>query len=161
MWHLRLLTPEDLPLYRPVRLRGLREHPQAFGSSFDEEVNDGVPRIGVPPNVTVGGFAGDGLAGIGSFIVSSRAKQRHKGFIVGFYVVPELRGSGLAAALLDRLIAEARGAGLRGLTLSVTWGNEPARRLYRRAGFVTYGVEPAALAVDGRLLDEELMALAL
>jgi ribosomal protein S18 acetylase RimI-like enzyme len=47
------------------------------------------------------------------------------------------------------------------LTLSVTVGNTAARRLYIRAGFTVYGVEPLSLRVGADLLDEELMVLRL
>ena len=117
--------------------------------------------IGVPPNVSLGGFVGDRLVAMAGYVVSPRVKLRHKGHVVGVYVAPEWRGSGLAPALLGRLVAEARAAGLQILTLSVTVGNPAARRLYRRLGFVTYGTEPTSLLVDGVPWDEELMALML
>jgi ribosomal protein S18 acetylase RimI-like enzyme len=75
------------------------------------------------------------------------------------YVAASWRRSGLGRALLERLIQEARADGLVLLTLSVTVGNADARRLYLRAGFAVYGVEPLSLYVDGAFLDEELMAL--
>jgi ribosomal protein S18 acetylase RimI-like enzyme len=145
-----------------VRLRALREHPEAFGSSFEEEHGDDMRRmIGVAPNLSLGGFVGDRLVAVAGYVVPPKVKQRHKGHVVGVYVAPEWRGSGLAPALLGRLIAEARAAGLRMLTLSVTVGNPAARRLYRRLGFVTYGTEPGSLLVDGVPRDEELMMMML
>jgi ribosomal protein S18 acetylase RimI-like enzyme len=117
--------------------------------------------IGERPNVTLGGFIDGTLAGSIGLIVSPRLKQRHKGHVVAVYVVPSWRRTGLARALLDRLIAEARGSGLIQLTLSVTLGNEAARRLYIAAGFSVCGVEPLSLRVGSDLLDEELMVLRL
>ena len=35
---IRVLTEADVDLYRPLRLRALREEPQAFGSSYEESV---------------------------------------------------------------------------------------------------------------------------
>lgn len=49
-------------------------------------------------------------------------------------VKPDHRGTGLGAALLDRLLTDARSAGFPGVSLSVQAGN-PARRLYERFGF--------------------------
>jgi ribosomal protein S18 acetylase RimI-like enzyme len=140
----------------------LRAHPEAFGSSFEEEQgNDLGYMIAAPPNATLGGFAGDALIGTAGLVVPRKRKQRHKGHVVGVYVDPAWRRTGLGRALLDRLILDARAAGLVLLTLSVTVGNAEARRLYLRAGFTIYGVEPLSLLVGGAFLDEELMALRL
>ena len=54
-------------------------------------------------------------------------------------VLPGLRGAGLGGRLLDAVLAQARAAGFRGVSLSVEDGNVAARRLYERAGFVPVG----------------------
>jgi ribosomal protein S18 acetylase RimI-like enzyme len=165
-WRIRRLTQSDLPDYRPLRLTALRDHPEAFGSSFEEEQCD-TPEthmsrlIARPPGATLGAFVTERLVGTACVMVSPRIKQRHKGHVLAVYVAPEWRGTGLARGLLDDVIGHAREAGLLALTLSVTIGNEPARRLYLRAGFRTYGIEPRSLRIGGELHDEELMALAL
>jgi ribosomal protein S18 acetylase RimI-like enzyme len=156
------LRQSDLPLYRPLRLEALRRHPEAFGSSVEEEQDSDMSRmIGDPPNMTLGGFVNDALMGSLALIVSPKLKQRHKGHIIGVYVVPAWRRTGLAQALLDRMIKEARTNGLAVLTLSVTAGNGSARRIYERAGFTVYGLEPRSLRVEGAYFDTELMALRL
>jgi ribosomal protein S18 acetylase RimI-like enzyme len=161
-WLIRPLRQDDLPLYRPVRLEALRLHPEAFGSSFEEEQGDDLSRmIGKAPSVTLGGFAEDRMIGTAALLVSPKLKQRHKGHVVGVYVVPSWRGSGLAQALLDRLIVHARANSLVLLTLAVTAGNAAASRLYLRSGFTLYGVEPLSLRIGSDLLDEELLALRL
>jgi ribosomal protein S18 acetylase RimI-like enzyme len=156
------LRQSDLPLFRPLRLEALRQHPDAFGSSVEEEADSDLSyMIGDGPNVTLGGFVGGALAGIAALVVSPKLKQRHKGHVVGVYVAPSWRGSGLAPALTGCLIGEARSAGLVLLTLSVTVGNEAARRLYLSAGFRPYGIEPGSLMIGSALLDAELMVLRL
>ncbi len=159
---IRVLRQGDLPLYRTLRLQALRDHPAAFGSSFEEEEGSDLSRmIGDPPNVTVGAFVGSMLVGSAALVEPSRIKQRHKGHVVGVYVMPPHRRTSLAKALLDAVIVAARSSGLLILTLSVTVGNAAARTLYLQAGFTVYGVEPAGLRVGAELLDEELMALRL
>ncbi len=117
--------------------------------------------IGEPPNLTLGGEVAGELLGTAGLVVPQKLKQRHKGHIVGVYVAPSVRRSGLAAALLDRLIQHARVSGLVVLTLSVTVGNTAAMRLYRRAGFGVYGTEPLSLRIGAEFRDEALMALRL
>ncbi|MDB5398139.1 MAG: hypothetical protein QOD93_7532 [Acetobacteraceae bacterium] len=159
---IRPLRQRDLPLYRPLRLEALLRHPEAFGSSFEEEQGSDLSHlIGDPPNVTLGGFVDGVMVGTAGLVVSPRLKQRHKGHVVGVYVAPAWRRTGLARALLDHLVADARKSGLILLTLSVTVGNTAARRLYLHAGFTVYGVEPLSLRVGSDPLDEELMALRL
>ncbi|WP_062517990.1 GNAT family N-acetyltransferase [Demequina gelatinilytica] len=58
---------------------------------------------------------------------------------LGLGVSRSHRGRGIGSALLDALVARARETGLRGLSLSVEDGNDGARRLYVRSGFVTVG----------------------
>lgn len=99
--------------------------------------------------------------GIAGLYVPHRLKQRHKGLINGVYVAPDYRKAGVARALIEALVHEARAVSLRILQLSVTMGNEPARRLYAGLGFETYGIEYQGLLVGDRYLDEELMALSL
>jgi ribosomal-protein-alanine N-acetyltransferase len=50
-------------------------------------------------------------------------------------VLPELRGQGLGTHLLESVIAEATHLGAILLTLEVRQSNEPALRLYEKAGF--------------------------
>jgi ribosomal protein S18 acetylase RimI-like enzyme len=156
------LRPEDVPLYRTLRLEALQAHPTAFGADTEEDRAGDLSRmIGRPPAVTLGGFVGGVLAGSAGLIVSDRLKQRHKGQVVGVYVMPARRRTGLARAMIDGLIAHGRAAGLVMLTLSVTADNQAAQRLYRAAGFTVYGREPRSLRVGEAFFDEDLMALAL
>jgi ribosomal protein S18 acetylase RimI-like enzyme len=164
------LEPADALAYRDLRLLGLAESPTAFGSSVEEEsrlaLEDFARRLPSEPGddavLTLGAWQGDRLVGLATFRRETRVKSRHRGGIYGVFVHPEARGQGLARALMETLLAEVRGyAGLRQLHLAVVCGNEAARRLYRGLGFVAYGVEPDALCIDGRFVDEELMVLQL
>jgi RimJ/RimL family protein N-acetyltransferase len=160
----RRLTRADLPAFRTLRLTALRQHPEAYASSFEEEAPRDLSDFARfvpedPPGAAMGGFAGTDLVGNVGLLVQPRLKQRHKGLIIGVYVAPAHRGTGLAQQLLEATIAAARQADLSLLQLAVTVGNEPARRLYLRLGFQTYGLEQRALRVDGTWYDDELMAL--
>jgi len=161
-WLIRPLTPEDGALFQPLRLEALRLHPEAFGVSVEEERAEGSERmIGHYPSVTLGALADGALIGSAGLLVPSRVKQRHRGNLFGIFVTPAWRGRGVARSLLDQLLAHARAAGLRHVTLSVTSGNNGARALYRAVGFLTVGVEPDSLLIDGIAYDEERMVLRL
>jgi ribosomal protein S18 acetylase RimI-like enzyme len=87
------------------------------------------------------------------------AASDHVVMIAGFAVDPAHRRRGLGRALLDAAAAEARARGARRLTLRVLAHNEPARRLYERAGFVVEGVLRGEFFLDGAYVDDVLMAL--
>jgi ribosomal protein S18 acetylase RimI-like enzyme len=56
--------------------------------------------------------------------------------LISMWTDPAARNRGVARALLDAVVAFARG---RELVLGVTEGNDVARRLYERYGFVDTG----------------------
>ena len=55
------------------------------------------------------------------------------------YTLAPTWGSGLGAALIDRAVADARGAGHRRMLLGVYGGNRRAQRFYEKQGFATAG----------------------
>ena len=74
------------------------------------------------------------------FIVSRLADGEAE--ILSVAVAPARRGRGLARALLDLHLRRLAGLGARAVLLEVDEDNEPARRLYRRAGFSEVGRRP-------------------
>lgn len=62
-------------------------------------------------------------------------------------VVPEARRRGVARELVNKALFEAKAAGMMMVTLAVDERNEPARRLYRAAGFEPFDERLVYLAV--------------
>jgi ribosomal-protein-alanine N-acetyltransferase len=62
--------------------------------------------------------------------------------LVDIAVRPQDRGRGLGRALLEEAAVAARSWGCAKLTLEVSAANEPALRLYRKAGFEIVGRRP-------------------
>ena len=160
----RLLTADDAPAFQALRLRALREHPDAFAASVEDAQQEPLDQValqlrdGPPLQFALGAFASDTLVGHTHLARYPGAKLRHKARIGGMYVAPEVRGQGVGAALLEAAIAQAEGlGGIEALTLAVTVGNTVARRLYRAAGFVPFGVEPRFIRVDEHYYDIEWM----
>jgi RimJ/RimL family protein N-acetyltransferase len=81
--------------------------------------------------------------------------------INGVAVGPSRQGQGVGRALIEAAIAEARRRGARRLTLRVFSPNERARRLYESAGFVVEGVLREEFFLEGRYVDDVLMAFVL
>jgi ribosomal protein S18 acetylase RimI-like enzyme len=159
----RPLTENDAGQYRALRLKALRDSPQSFSASAAEEeglTDDEMVRRAAPdaPSVTFGAFAGERLVGMATYIQNTREKTRHKGMMVAVYVAPDWRAARLGRRLVEEVVAHAKELGVL-LQCTVTADNDAARRLYRSLGFLPYGLERDALCVDGRFLDEELLAL--
>lgn len=159
----RRLAPADALQFRSLRLRALREHPDAFTSSWEEErelpVEAAAARLG--SRAFWGAYEGAELYGFVGLEREARAKNRHKATVVAMYVAPEAAGQGAGRALLEALVAHARAERLHSLVLTVTDGNERAVRLYEAAGFRSFGIEPDAIRLHGRSFAKNHMHLAL
>ncbi|MEU3843917.1 GNAT family N-acetyltransferase [Streptomyces sp. NPDC028635] len=80
--------------------------------------------------------------------------ERRQGHVVGVYVRPEHRGSGLTKALFDAALEWAWGVGVERVRLIVHEGNKRAQGFYRKAGFVPTGVTvPVAQAPGEKELE--------
>ena len=87
--------------------------------------------------------------------------NRHVADIRGLAVAPAHQGRGLGRALVEAAVEEARARGARKLTLRVLGPNTAARALYESCGFVVEGVRRDEFLLDGRYVDDVLMARAL
>jgi ribosomal protein S18 acetylase RimI-like enzyme len=87
------------------------------------------------------------------------AASDHVVRINGLAVSPDHQRRGVGRALLEAAAREAKARGARRLTLGVFGPNESARRLYESAGFVVEGVQREEFFVEGRYVDDVLMAL--
>ena len=161
---IRRLDLDDATAYRALRLRGLLEQPQAFTSSYEEDMSlpmqAAQQRLSSATQWFWGAFDDAGqLVGIAGLERESRAKSQHKAQVVGMYVAPEQARAGVGRALLDAVVREAPAAGIDLLLLTVTEGNAAAVGLYHAAGFRSFGIEPRAIQVDGHFYDKLHMVL--
>jgi RimJ/RimL family protein N-acetyltransferase len=163
---IRKLTPDDAREWRTLRLQALQQHPTAYAESFEEASQRDLAwfRKQMPAadaaNAIFGVFDRGRLAGSAGFAVQTFANLRHKGVMWGVYLEPGLRGRGVGDALVDHVIRYAR-EHVAVLHAAVAVDNHAARTLYGRAGFTAFGLEPRALRVNGRDIDEELLAVEL
>ena len=160
---IRRLEADDIEGYRELRLEALKGHPEVFSSSWEHEARKPmswwVERL--ETNTIFGGWVDRSpLVGVAGLRVPDAVKLRHKGVLWGMYVRPEARGTGLAAALVQRVIEQARTL-VEEICLTVVASNAAACRLYNAAGFEEYGLERRALKVGSEYYDEVLMALSL
>jgi GNAT superfamily N-acetyltransferase len=159
----RRLDTQDVASYRELRLEGLNSHPEAFGASWEDEsvkpASWWTERL--QANIVFGGWIDRSpLLGVAGLRMHAATKLRHKGILWGMYVRPAARRTGLAAALVQRVIEYAEPL-VEGISLTVVASNAVALRVYSAAGFEQYGLERRALKIGDAYFDEVLMTLSL
>ncbi len=151
------LSPQHAPAYRALMLEAYAAHPDAFTSTVGERAALPITwweaRLAegpAPREVVFGATEGSSLQGVAGLSFESREKASHKAKLFGMYVPAVLRGRGLGRALVTGALDYARARpGVSLVQLTVTHGNVAAEALYRHCGFVEFGVEPLAVAVNG------------
>ncbi|NMH71996.1 GNAT family N-acetyltransferase [Bacillus sp. RO2] len=163
---IRQLTSADAEVYRTIRLEALKNKPEAFSSSYEDEVEFTVEkyrgRFDNDHTYTFGAFEGNNLVGTVTLVCETKKKIKHRATIVAMYVKPDQRKLGVGKALMNVAINKAKVLkDIEQIYLAVTAINEPAKRLYTSLGFVTYGVDRHGLKINDTYFDEELMMLGL
>jgi GNAT superfamily N-acetyltransferase len=142
----RRLGPADWEISREVRLRALAEAPNAFMSTlareqrFDEQ--EWRNRLSAPSAATFLAWLDDAPAGTATGKIDDPDDEfalPASWQLVGMWVEPDARGTGLAEQLIEAVAGHAREHGASSLTLWVTETNARARAFYERIGFVPTG----------------------
>jgi len=159
-FEIRRLTANDASLFRTLRLEALKNHPEAFGTAYEEAAarDMGSYAQQLKTSALFGGFDGKALVGVAGFFQHAEVKTQHKGTLYSMYVQPVARGTGLARLLVEAVLDHAREK-VEIIQLAVQAQNDTALHLYESCGFKRYGEEPQALKIDGAYFDEVLMYL--
>ncbi|MEH7115935.1 GNAT family N-acetyltransferase [Neobacillus vireti] len=163
---IRLLTPADAQSYWTLRLEALKNHPEAFLSSYEESVRrenaveQTAENFTTKANYTFGAYDQAQLVGVVTLLQEERKKIRHRANIFAMYVSPSKRGKGLGKALMTAAIQQAKAMkGIEKINLNVTATNQRAKQLYAKLGFQEFGLEKNALKVDDAYYDDLYMVL--
>lgn len=140
--NIRVLTPHDGPLYKSVRLNSLKDSPDSFGSTYEQEAAlsntewqtrldlefrklDALPLIAELEGQAVGLAWG--------VIHEPNSKTAH---IYQMWVLPAQRGKGIATSLLSEITTWAFNKGCERIELAVTTNNDDAVGLYLSFGYL-------------------------
>ncbi|ULT57695.1 GNAT family N-acetyltransferase [Neobacillus drentensis] len=163
---IRLLTPSVATNYWALRLEALKNHPEAFLTSYEEAVTrenaveQTARNFTAEGNYTFGAFDKDELIGVVTLLQEERMKIRHRANIFAMYVTPRSRGLGAGKALMTAAIQKAKDVGgIEQINLNVTANNHRAKQLYIQLGFQEFGLEKNALKIDGVYYDDAYMVL--
>lgn len=156
--HIRQLTIDDWQAWKYLRLLALADIPEAFGSSYEEELlwSDEQFIQNLKNNIIFGAFVQSKMVGTAAFFKMNLIKTKHKGVIWGMYIQQEYREKGFASELLKVIVAHANSQ-VAQLQLTVVTTNIAGIHLYQKFGFQIYGTEHRALKINDRFYDEYLM----
>ena len=156
------MTANDWQLWKNFRLDALKNAPESFGSSYEEEINwsDLDFQTSLAKSDILGVFVDNSLISCAGFYSLKSAKTKHRGVIWGMYTRPEYRGQGIASALIKKVINHARSR-VTQLHLTCVTSNPGAIALYQKYGFKIYGEEPNSLKIDTQYFHEYMMILEL
>lgn len=140
MIELTLLTPDQWPLWRDLRLRALAEDAYAFGSRIedwqDADEARWRQRLGLPGSYNLIAHLDGRPVGMASGVPAQDGSAVE---LISLWVGPEARGRGVGDALIAAIAQWAKELGARVLRLDVAAGNPRAVALYVRHGFVDNG----------------------
>src|SRR5918993_516410 len=77
---------------------------------------------------------------IGSYrLIRKSDRQAHTVYLGGFVVKSTMKGKGIGLQMLEQIKKDAGPAGIKRIELTVDMDNQPAIRLYQKAGFAIEG----------------------
>lgn len=133
----RVLDKDEWATYRDVRLRALRESPEAFVASADEEeaFEDQVWKDRMERSRRILAIDGEDVIGVVSVGTGHRTGIPGAGELFGLWVEPPRRGSGVARRLMEKAAKVGREVGLRQLVYWVGTDNGRAVAFASSFGF--------------------------
>ncbi|MDW3652808.1 MAG: GNAT family protein [Bacteroidia bacterium] len=160
----RKLERSDIEKYHEIRLKCLQEHPNSFGSTYEEEIkkekfkfDEFIAREDAE-SFMLGAFKKEECIGICGFIREEGKRTQHRGHLVQIYVKKQYQAKGIGSELISRTIMEAfNEEGLEQILLGVITENEQANRVYERLGFKEYGRIKEFLKLEDKYLDKRMM----
>ena len=97
------------------------------------------------------------VAGACRLTMNSRIKTRHRGSIA-LSIIKKYWNLGIGSAMITAMCDTARDCGVTQLELEVIKGNDRAKALYEKHGFITTGRRPNVFRLkDGTMLGEYIM----
>ena len=158
---IRRVRKDESERLRQVRLRALAEAPSAFDSPLEDEREFPAELWARRAAASAAGetavtfFAEDQGDYVGLVTGLWEVEGPGHVMIVSMWVAPQARGRGIGRRLLAAVVDWARERGARQIDLWVTEGNDTARTLYEKAGFVPTG-ERAPLDTNPSLIGAKL-----
>jgi GNAT superfamily N-acetyltransferase len=147
----RRIQPDEWALLKELRLRALKDSPQAFGQSYESAESEPDEEWRSTARAAAEGdrrawfiARDDDPAATEVGLVQARRRPPDECLVFSMWVAPAARRGGVGRALIDAAADWARSWGARRIVLWVTGLNESAVRFYERLGFTLVNEGPDA-----------------
>ncbi len=138
------ITPDNVFLFKSVRLRALQDSPTAFGSTYAREVgfpeSEWLARVERWSGEKGVGFLAineETVCGIAGALLDLQDMSRAQ--LVSMWTAPAYRKQGVGRLLVDAVVMWAKQRNVKTLLLMVTSKNSAAIFFYERLGFARTG----------------------
>ena len=158
VFKIRLLTVEDINIYKIIRLKALKNNPEAFAGAYEEESlynNRDFKKLFVQVNI-FGAFFEEQLVGIIGFKQETFKKIKHNGELISLYVYDAFRNQGIGSNLIKYTIEYAKSKVLQ-LSIHCNTENQALVKFYEKHGFNSIGIHPKAMKLGERFYDSTTM----
>ena len=144
--------------YRDLRLEALKQDPNAFGSSYEEEVILSKDVWEKRIKDVLFALSNNKPIGMIVFIFDKKMKTKHIANIYGVYVKKEYRGLGIGSKLIKSAISKImKNKTIIKIKLKVNPKQKAAVNLYMKFGFTVAGRLKKELIVNSRFYDDLIM----
>ena len=166
---IKILTADDAPTYKKLRLQALKNNPMAFVSTFEVEqkkpLSSFIYEISASMEPPIWGYYGifsnQELIGFCQISKSFAAKQAHIAYLYNLYINPVYRGNGLANKLLTEMLKKIKSQHIERVFITYLARNRCVRGFYDHLGFKQCGIKPKAIKQGDEYDDEVGMVLEL
>lgn len=155
---IRRIRPDEIEVFRSIRLEALRCEPASFASRFEDwqflPEEEWRRRFDDPVFVA---FSNDEPIGIMGLVRFRPSRMAHRATLVSVYMRKSERGTGIASNLLRVVSDHATRLGVLQMELAVNAENLAALRFYKREGFIEIGRIPGGVMDGAREIDDVIM----
>lgn len=157
-YNIRHLSIKDIDIYKSIRLEALKNNPEAFGATYEEEIlysDEDFRKLLVRLDI-FGAFFEERIVGIIGFKAETMQKVSHNGELVSMYITPDFRNIGVGSALINHAIRHAQNQ-VSQLCLHCITDNQALVRFYEKQGFTIIGVYPKGMKLGDKYYDTAIM----
>ena len=161
---IKILGPDQWQEYKEIRLNAFQTDPTSFGETYEREEKKSEKELRAQlsdPNYrTYIAKVGDRIVAMASYNIFLPQHVEHTAMISTVFTDPGFRKRGLSEKLMKRVLDDLHNNQKTSrVRLSVGTVHIAAREMYKKLGFVEFGIAKREMKVDGKYYDQVHMDL--